>query len=147
MRVTRYNQYDSLRVYNTSSQALPLKDTIKYSNTAEHTGDSIKFVNSTDVINIYKPGLYYLSADVTVSSGEESVITLKALQNNEPILGMSGAATIADPSDSVEVTISGIVRVPPFCPCVSNAPYTLAIEIDGTSMAVTNANLSIFKLM
>jgi len=131
----------AIYVANTTTQEVPVDGLINPGNTVRRFGCNIRQIN--DSINLSGVGYYDLDASFTVAPTAEGEVTITALRDGTVIPGATATETAAAAGDSVNLSISALVRE--YCPCCDSSS-TVTFVLSGVASSITNVSIVIKKL-
>lgn len=131
----------ALYVANTSNQTVQVDGIISPGTIVRRFGPNIGLAGNA--IQISGPGYYEFNASITIAPTAEGEVTVEIYKDGLPLQGASATQTAAAAGDSINLSISAIVRE--FCTCcdgLSNFTFVLT----GTESTVTNMAVTVEKL-
>lgn len=131
----------ALYTANTTTQSVDVNGLIAPGTIIRRFGPNINL--SGNAIQICGTGYYDIDSNFTVVPSAAGEVTITAYLNNVPIPGGSATETASAADDSVNLTVSALVRENcPYCEGIS----TLTFVLTGTASTVTNSAIVIDKL-
>lgn len=131
----------ALYAANTSNQTVQVDGIISPGTIIRRFGPNIGLVGNA--IQIAGAGYYSFDTSITVAPTAEGEVTVTIYKDGVPVQGATATETAAAAGDSVNLSISAIVRE--FCSCcdgLSNFTFVLT----GTESTVTNIATAVEKL-
>ena len=131
----------ALYVANTSSQEVSVDGIIVPGTIVRRFGPNLGLAGNA--IQIAGAGYYEINASITVAPTTEGEVTVTIFKDGVALQGATATETAAAAGDSVNLSISALVRE--FCSCCDGLT-NLTFVLTGTASTVTNIAIVVEKL-
>ena len=131
----------ALYVANTSNQIVQLDGIIAPGTIIRRFGPNIELAGNA--IQLSGAGYYTINASITAAPTTEGEVTVTIYKDGVALQGATATETAAAAGDSVNLSISSIVRE--FCPC-SGGLSNLTFVLTGSTSTVTNIAIVVEKI-
>ena len=126
---------------NTSTQGVSVNGIIDLGTIIRRFGPNVNLAGTG--IQVDGPGYYSIDASFTVAPTAAGSVTITALKDGVAIPGGVATATAAASEDSLNLSISSLVRE--FCECCGG-PSTITFVLTGTAAVISNVAVIIEKI-
>lgn len=100
---------------------------------------------ASDILTITEPGFYKVTYSLTAETAAAGTVTMSLLTNGTSVYSVSAATTAAD--TPVNITLPYTIRVCPNCASTpTNCPVNVQLQLTGTALTGTSANLIVEKV-
>lgn len=130
--------------YTITTQTVGVNAPIEFNVNKILTGCTVQHAEGTPTFTLTKPGYYFVSFN-GVATGVTGQVDVQLFKNATEVPGTLASSTLAETTDTENLSFSTIIRVLPSC-CVIDNTVKLQVINTGIEATFSTVNINITKL-